>query len=479
MELGLSGTFQRRAVRMMRARFVRRLGLAAAVSAAFVAAPTSAQPPGGFSGGFRPNPDEIVERLDENRNGQIDPNEMEGRARFFLEGMARDNGLDLSQPIKTDKLRELLKARFGGGSSGGSGSSSRSAPTSAMPAVATPGVMGFGLASTGEQPKVPGFGPPPSADSWDVLKQKYGSRVVGEVEEDLERYDRNKDGLLDAEEIKNGRWRSDPMQYDKNKDGKLSKGELAEREIGKDSGGSSYGSSSGGSSYGGYRPPYGGGPPGYGGFGGGPPGGYGGYGGDRDRDRDRGSTSSSTSSGSSGSSSSGSSKSSSAGGSSSSSDVQERAAKTASQILGLYDSNKNGTIDKDEMGRVNAAYLKADADSSGTISKEEMTKYALSIIPGGSSSSSSGSGGSRSSSKSGSSRGSSSTGERKTYRFRTAEERLPDGLPDWFTKNDADHDGQIAMGEYAKSWDDAKAAEFAKYDRNGDGILTPAECLKK
>jgi Ca2+-binding EF-hand superfamily protein len=468
---------------MVHARFVRRLPAVAAVMLAVAAAPTLAQPPGGF----RPNPDEIIARLDENHNGQIDPDETEGRARFFLEGMARDNGLDLSQPIKNDKLRELLKARFGGGPPGGSSSSSRSAPSTTTPAVATPGVMGFGLASTGEPPKVPGFGPPPSADSWDVLKQKYGNRVVGEVEEDLERYDRNKDGLLDAEEIKNGRWRSDPMQYDKNKDGKLSKAELAEREIGKDSGGSSSGGSSyGGSSYGGYRPPYGGGPPGYGGFSGGPPGGYGGYGygGDRYGDRDRGSSSSSNSGGS--SSSSGSSRSSSSGGSSSggssssssSNDLQERAAKTAAQILGLYDSNKNGTIDKDEMGRVNAAYLKADGDSSGTITKDELTKYALSIIPGGSSSSS-GSGGSRSSSKSGSSRGSNSSGERKTYRFRTAEERLPDGLPDWFKKNDADHDGQIAMGEYAKSWDDAKAAEFAKYDRNGDGILTPAECLKK
>lgn len=467
---------------MTRARFVRRFLWAVA---AIATAPAFAQPPGGF----RPDPNEIVDRLDENKNGQIDPSEMEGRARFFLEGMARDNGLDLNQPIKVDKLRELLKARFGGGSSSGSGSSSRSASSSVTPAVATPGVVGFGLTSTGEQPKVPGFGPPPSADSWDVLKQKYGSRVVGEVEEDLERYDRNKDGLLDGEEIKDGRWRSDPMQYDRNKDGKLSKGELAEREIGKDSGGSSsggspsYGSSSGGSSYGGYRPPgYGGGPPGYGGYGGGPPGGYGGYG-----DRDRSSSSSSGGGGS--SSSSGSSRSSSSGGSSSggssssSSELQERAAKTASQILGIYDSNKNGTIDKDEMGRVNAAYLKADADSSGTITKDELTKYALSILPGGSSSSSGGSSGSRYSSRSDSSSrgssGSSASGERKSYRFRTAEERLPEGLPDWFTKNDVDHDGQIAMGEFSKTWDDAKAAEFVKYDRNGDGLLTPAECLQK
>lgn len=453
---------------MNRARFFLRVCFAAA---ALAAAPTRAQPPGGFSGGFRPDPNEIVDRLDENRNGQIDPSEMEGRARFFLEGMARDGGLDLSQPIKNDKLRELLRARFGGGPPSGSSSSSRSAPSSSTPAVATPGVMGFGLASTGATPTVPGFGPPPSADSWDVLKQKYGSRVVAEVEEDLERYDRNKDGLLDGEELKNGRWRSDPLQYDRNKDGKLSKSELAEREIGKDGGGSSsYGSSSSGSSYGyGYRPPgYGGGPPGSGGpgFGGPQPTVY---------------IASSGSFSSGGPSRYSSSSGSSSGGSSSSSsgDLQERAARTASQILGLYDANKDGTIGKDEMGRVNAAYLKADYDGSGTITKDELTKYALSILPGGSSSSG-GSSGSRYSSRSdSSSRGSNSSSDRKSYRFLTAAERLPEGLPDWFAKNDADHDGQIAMGEYAKTWDDAKAAEFAKYDRNGDGLITPAECLQK
>lgn len=409
------------------------------------ASPTRAQPSfGGFSGGFRPDPNEIVDRLDENRNGQIDPSEMEGRARFFLEGLARDNGLDLGQPIKNDKLRELLKARFGGGPPSGSSSSSRSAPPSSTPAVATPGVMGFGLASTGEQPKVPGFGPPPSADSWDVLKQKYGSRVVDEVQEDLERYDRNKDGLLDGEELKNGRWRSDPLQYDRNKDGKLSKSELAEREISKDGGGSSYGSSSSGSSYGGYRPP---GPPGYGG----------------PQPMVYVASSGSPSSG-------GTSKPSSAG--PSSNDLQERAAKTASQILGFYDANKDGTIGKDEMGRVNAAYLKADYDGSGTITKDELNKYALSLMPGGSSPSSSGSSSRRSNA-------SASSDERKSYRFKTAAERLPEGLPDWFTKNDADGDGQIVMAEFAKFWDDAKAKEFAGHDRNGDGVITPAECLKK
>ena len=33
------------------------------------------------------------------------------------------------------------------------------------------------------------------------------------------------------------------------------------------------------------------------------------------------------------------------------------------------------------------------------------------------------------------------------------------------------------MAEYAANWTDAKADEFARYDLNGDGTITPQECL--
>jgi Ca2+-binding EF-hand superfamily protein len=57
-------------------------------------------------------------------------------------------------------------------------------------------------------------------------------------------------------------------------------------------------------------------------------------------------------------------------------------------------------------------------------------------------------------------------------------ERLPEGLPDWFARNDVNGDGQISMSEYAHTWTSSKAAEFARYDLNSDGIITPEECLK-
>jgi hypothetical protein len=67
---------------------------------------------------------------------------------------------------------------------------------------------------------------------------------------------------------------------------------------------------------------------------------------------------------------------------------------------------------------------------------------------------------------------------RKSGRFLTAAERLPEGLPDWFTEKDEDGDGQVSMAEFATDWTPQKAAEFARYDLNGDGLITAQECLK-
>ncbi|HEY2759233.1 MAG TPA: hypothetical protein VGI75_00780, partial [Pirellulales bacterium] len=57
-------------------------------------------------------------------------------------------------------------------------------------------------------------------------------------------------------------------------------------------------------------------------------------------------------------------------------------------------------------------------------------------------------------------------------------DRLPQGLGNRFFQLDTDGDGQISMSEYATTWTAEKAAEFAKFDRNGDGIITADEWLK-
>jgi Ca2+-binding EF-hand superfamily protein len=63
----------------------------------------------------------------------------------------------------------------------------------------------------------------------------------------------------------------------------------------------------------------------------------------------------------------------------------------------------------------------------------------------------------------------------KSYRFRSAKERLPGGLPEWFARKDANGDGQVAMNEYSRFWTDRTAAEFQRYDRDNDGVISPTE----
>jgi EF hand len=67
---------------------------------------------------------------------------------------------------------------------------------------------------------------------------------------------------------------------------------------------------------------------------------------------------------------------------------------------------------------------------------------------------------------------------KKSYRFLTPTERLPKGMGDRFLRSDTDGDGQVMMHEFSSNWTEAEAAEFAKYDLDGDGIITPAEGLK-
>ncbi len=59
----------------------------------------------------------------------------------------------------------------------------------------------------------------------------------------------------------------------------------------------------------------------------------------------------------------------------------------------------------------------------------------------------------------------------------TPTERLPSGIPSWFTRADANGDGQVMMAEYSSTWTKTKVAEFKKYDLNDDGCITPAECV--
>jgi len=66
---------------------------------------------------------------------------------------------------------------------------------------------------------------------------------------------------------------------------------------------------------------------------------------------------------------------------------------------------------------------------------------------------------------------------RGSYRFRSARERLPTGLPGWFADRDVDLDGQVSMAEFAGNWTRSTVQEYFRYDANRDGVITPEECL--
>ncbi len=167
--------------------------------------------------------------------------------------------------------------------------------------------------------------------------------------------------------------------------------------------------------------------------------------------------------------------------------VDYRIRRYAQSLLKQYDKNGNGKLEKEEWSRMRGDPKEADRNKDGIVTLDELTRrladYSRSRQKGSGSSHSSDSS-SRDSSSSDSRRShyhrsrSSDEEKSKGYRFLTPTERLPEGLPSWFTQRDADGDGQVSMAEYSQSWTKSKAAEFTKLDPNGDGVITPAECLR-
>ncbi len=161
----------------------------------------------------------------------------------------------------------------------------------------------------------------------------------------------------------------------------------------------------------------------------------------------------------------------------------------------MYDSNKNGVLEKNEWEKMNSFYHSADTNRNSVITLDELTaklsQYSKDRDSGGSDSKSSSSGGSdrrgysrgsgRGSSRysrPSSSSGSASSSSGNSYRRRLPAERLDGNLPEWFAEKDENKDGQVAMSEYSDSWSSETLGEFKKFDQNGDAIITPEECQK-
>jgi len=173
----------------------------------------------------------------------------------------------------------------------------------------------------------------------------------------------------------------------------------------------------------------------------------------------------------------------------------------AKGLVKQYDKNGDNMLQPDERKELRGRAAEADLDKDGTITIDELVSHlsssssSASSTPSSSTSSSSADAGHRrdgdkskgESSKSqrvlyGSISGPSGVvkdgDKRRTYRFTPPTQKLPSGLPPWFTSKDANHDGQVSMSEYGKSWNERSVADFQKIDTNNDGIITPKEAAK-
>lgn len=62
-------------------------------------------------------------------------------------------------------------------------------------------------------------------------------------------------------------------------------------------------------------------------------------------------------------------------------------------------------------------------------------------------------------------------------RFYVRPSELPEGLPKWFVDRDTDGDAQVSLHEFTAGTPRADMNLFNRSDANGDGLLTPRECI--
>lgn len=160
-------------------------------------------------------------------------------------------------------------------------------------------------------------------------------------------------------------------------------------------------------------------------------------------------------------------------------------AQAARQIFDRYDNNKDNLLQEEERSGYRWVNLKeADTNGDNLVSEQELASFLARRAGSSESADADSSTRSTSSVTSVSSPvqsarivGSPLRSGQRSFRFLTARERLPEGLPSWFAQKDADADGQVMMVEWAAVWTDEQIDAFAAIDRNQDGIITPKEAL--
>jgi hypothetical protein len=131
-------------------------------------------------------------------------------------------------------------------------------------------------------------------------------------------------------------------------------------------------------------------------------------------------------------------------------------------LLSKYDTNGNRVLDEDEWKQISGDPEKADTNRDKRITYDELVARVANkrrVKEVGSTGN--------------------SYGDLRSYRLATATEKLPEeGLPSWFNDRDRDHDGQVSMHEWSRSWNSSTVRDFTSKDADGDGIITVAEALE-
>ncbi len=438
-----------------------------------------AQPPGfggrggGSGGDFRQR---MMERMDQNGNGKLEENEVSDRARGFVESMARSSGVAVRYPLSISSIAGSSngqdRGRSRGNDSGRRGGDDRRSDRNRRDADENeyPLVQGFGDES------ILAFGINPNLLNGRIIdiEQRYETRVIETLDRTMDRYDKNKNGVLEYEEWGAVRWTDDPRTSDLDHDGRLTRAELADRYAKRNSRSSSssrnqgstggrggdtsrfaFGRDRGGDSGRGGRDR--GGDSGRGGFG------RGGFGGGDSAGRGRGGF----------------------GGGDSGRGGSGRGGFDPSRMVSFLDPDNDGTIDLAQLdeGRRRMASMvlgRLGVDTDKPIKVDELRKRIEDRANG------------RTTGNSRRDRnaepetakvkasyrieGSSKFNGRQSYRREEPTELR--GMPSWWDRDD-NQDGQVSLAEFLVSKSASRLRgqlqEFDEYDLNEDGIITSNE----
>ncbi|MDA1179033.1 MAG: hypothetical protein O2931_09590, partial [Planctomycetota bacterium] len=207
-----------------------RTALILAILPCGVSTPLMAQRDGGGSRGRRDGEgfrQRMLERLDANGNGLVEPNEIPEESRRYMDRFAQNAGVAPGESIPV---------------AGGSTNATSQGKNQSSTGDRTPKISATSDGSKKSEdlyPRIQKFGDP-SVHRFGVsaetlrgkvvdLEKRYDRRILEAVERTLERYDRNKTGLLEYDEWVLVHWQKDPRESDLDHDGQLTKAELAER----------------------------------------------------------------------------------------------------------------------------------------------------------------------------------------------------------------------------------------------------------